>query len=132
MKTFGMLLTVLLASAPVSAEPRGGGSDTYFPQQLSARDLMVHCASSSMTDRGRQRQRYCMGFVSGVEESMRLLLPRPAHESRVQLCIPAGTTARQYKDAYIRYARRPDSDLSEPAALVVVAALRAAYPCGEN
>ena len=49
-----------------------------FPQQLTASDLLTYCSSSSLTDLGRKRQRYCWGFISGVEETIRL----PLHASR--------------------------------------------------
>jgi len=125
----GVLLAGCLAGVPVAAAQVAGDIDGLFPQQLSAKTLLTYCASSSMTDRGRQRQRYCAGFVSGVEESLRLLKMQSAPDRNLPLCVPADVTARGLQQAYVRYAGRAGSDLKRPAALVAVEALRAAYPC---
>jgi hypothetical protein len=42
-----------------------------FPQQQTAHDLLTACASSSISNLGRCRRKYCAGFVSGVEEAIR-------------------------------------------------------------
>jgi hypothetical protein len=127
MKHMGMLLLTLVSAFAAFAQESTGEAETYFPQQLSAGDLLVHCASSSLTDRGRERQRYCSGFVSGVEEATRLL--GTAAEPPLRLCIPARTSAREFREAFVRYGGRRGADLNRPAALVVVEALREAYPC---
>jgi hypothetical protein len=133
MKRFsGALLAGLLSGTVAAAQGAEGDVDALFPQQLSARTLLTYCASSSITDRGRQRQRYCAGFVSGVEESLRLLQV-PGDQGRFPaLCVSANTTARELQDAYVRYAARSDADLTRPAALVAFEALSAAYPCSEE
>lgn len=123
----GVALAASLLACAVSAQDQAGDNLNYFPQQLSARDLLVHCASSSLTDRGRERQRYCAGFVSGVEEATRLL--GTSAGPPVRLCIPDRATARQFREAFVRHAGRRGADLERPAALVVVEALREAYPC---
>jgi len=120
-----LILTACLAGTALAQER----PDEVFPQQLSAKTLMTYCASSSMTDRGRQRQRYCAGFVSGIEESLRLLRIRSSKQPVLSLCVPENATARQFRDAFIRYAGRPATDLNQPAALVAVQALQAAFPC---
>ncbi len=127
MNRLGMTLaaSLLAASAAAQAQTRDGTTD--FPQQLSARELLVHCASSSMTERGRQRQRYCEGFIGGVEEAARLLGTSSLPPSRV--CIPSTATARKFREAYNRYGGRPSTNLYRPAALVVAEALQDAYPC---
>ena len=100
-----------------------------FPQQLTARDLLTYCGSSSLTDLGRKRQRYCWGFISGVEETIRL----PLHASRqpvaLKICVPKGESSRALAKAYIQYAGRRDTNLARPAVQVVVEALSNTYPC---
>lgn len=125
----GWLLAASLVGTAIAAEPPIGDAETLFPQQLSADVLLTYCASSSVTHRGRQRQRYCAGFVSGVEESLRLLQMPSTQEQRPALCVPANASARQFQDAYLRYAVRPGADLERPAVLVAVDALQTAYPC---
>ena len=131
MKFVIRFLPGLLLSATAVAQ--GGVEDeSFFPQQLTAQELLTHCASSYMTDRGRRQQRYCLGFVSGVEEALRLSVSSGSPTSvAMRICVPAGEPARGIADAYIRYAGRHSTDLAKPAALVVVEALGSAYPCGK-
>ena len=127
MKFIFVLIAVFVL--PAVAQQPGEDLDTYFPQQLSARDLLIACTSSSLTATGRLRQRYCRGFVSGVEEAVRLQLSRDAAESHSLFCVPAGTTARALADTFIRYASDSDIELDRPSALIVLEALAMAYPC---
>ena len=118
---------LLLAAAPVSADEPPRPMEPQFPQQQSARDLLTACASSRMTSTGRERRRYCSGFVSGVEEAVRLLGSGQA--AGVSLCTPADVTATALADAFLRYGASHEGELDEPAAGVVLYALAAAYPC---
>lgn len=130
MKFFISSLLGLFGCATALAQGSAEDSQSFFPQRLSARELLTHCASSSMTDRGRQQQRYCLGFVSGVEEALRLSLPDGSTASpAARICVPEGESARGMADAYIRYAGRRTTDLAKPAALVVAEALEGSYPC---
>lgn len=125
---FFVLITVL--TAPAGAQEPAEEPDTYFPQQHSARDLLTACASSSLTVTGRLRQRYCRGFVSGVEEAVRLLQLRDSGMSRGPFCIPAGTSARSLADTFIRHASGQGGiDLDQPSASVVLEALVKGFPC---
>lgn len=101
-------------------------SESFFPQQMTAKELMVTCSSSFMTSTGRQRKKYCSGFISGVEETTRLqnkLVTSP------KICLPKGKTSSQFADIYMIYASRKTTDLSKPAALVIIEALQDAFPC---
>ena len=100
----------------------------YFPQQLTAQELLYACASSSLTGVGRERRKFCAGFVSGVEESIRVSQAMQGSQGPVRICAPAGTTAANFADAYIKHASKR-TDLSRPAAAVVADALQRAYPC---
>ncbi len=100
-----------------------------FPQQLTARNLLTYCASSSLTDLGRTRQRYCWGFISGVEESMRLPQYALLQSTTSAICVPKGVSSRNLAKAYTKYAGKKGSDLDRPAAQVVVEALTTSYPC---
>lgn len=103
-------------------------SAVVYPQQMSAKDLLQTCAASKLTGVGRERRRYCYGFVSGVEEGARLLVGQSGLAPSV--CAPAEITARSLADIFVHYAAGHGSDLSRPAAGVVLNALSAAYPCG--
>lgn len=104
--------------------------EPQFPQQQSARDLLTACASSRMTSTGRERRRYCAGFVSGVEEAERVLHPGGAVER--SFCTPPDVSASALADAFVRYGAGHANELDRPAAQVVLHALQRAYPCGHS
>ena len=100
-----------------------------FPQQLTAHDLLSYCSSSSLTDLGRQRQRYCWGFISGVEEAIRLTLHASGQPVALKICVPKGVSSRNLAKAYIQYASRRGTNLSRPAAQIAIEALSNSYSC---
>ncbi|MCW9047485.1 MAG: Rap1a/Tai family immunity protein [Gammaproteobacteria bacterium] len=104
-------------------------TQTIFPQQLTAQDLLTYCSSSSLTSLGRQRQRYCWGFISGVEETIRLTLHSPAQPETLKICLPEDASSRNLAKTYILYAASRDSDLSRPAAQIALEALANTYSC---
>ena len=118
------LLMVISAAANEEAEV----TEQYFPQQISAKKLLVYCASSAMTKSGRERRQYCAGFVSGVEEAVRLLhLNQPAAGYRI--CVPEGTSAREIAKGYIGYASTRQKNIDQAAVMIVIEALQNRYPC---
>ena len=104
--------------------------EPQFPQKQSAGDILKACASSRMTSVGRERRRYCAGFVSGVEETVRLL--HLSGKSDLRLCTPETVTASALADVYVKYGASHKGELPDPAAEVVLHALQAAYPCGDK
>lgn len=77
MKIINICILFFLAWGSAIGKDNTDTNQPIFPQQLTARDLLTYCSSSSLTDLGRMRQRYCWGFISGVEETIRL----PLHPS---------------------------------------------------
>jgi hypothetical protein len=120
---FLMLSAGSLAAQVEEMEPQ-------FPQQQSAGDLLRACASSRLTSTGRERRRYCAGFVSGVEEAIRLL--GPTSKSGPSICTPPDVTASALAEAFVKYGASHKGELSDPAAAVVQHALASAYPCRES
>ena len=59
-------LRCLLAPAAAAGESQPPDADVVFPQRLSARELLYACNSSALTQMGRERRRYCAGFISGA------------------------------------------------------------------
>ena len=104
--------------------------EPQFPQQQSAGDLLRACASSRLTSTGRERRRYCAGFVSGVEEAIRLF--GPTGQSGPRICMPPDVTASALAEAFVKYGASHKGELSDPAAAVVQHALASAYPCRER
>ena len=125
--SFGILLFLIYGSAIAKNEAES--NQPIFPQQLTARNLLTYCASSSLTELGRTRQRYCWGFISGVEESMRLPQHALLQTTTSAICAPKGVSSRNLAKAYTRYAGKKGNDLDRPAAQVVVEALLSSYPC---
>lgn len=121
-----LLALLLLSGAPALAQETGE-PEPQFPQQQSAGDLLQACASSRLTGAGRERRRYCAGFISGVEEAERLL--RPGGQSSAPFCTPPDVTASALANAFVRYGAGHATELTEPAAKVVLRALAAAFPC---
>jgi len=117
------MLVVLNADAQVETDEMV----PEFPQQQTARDLLTACASSSISNLGRARRKYCAGFVSGVEEAIRFKSQLLGANSRI--CPARGITAQQFADAYIRYANANAKELDKPAVEVVFEALKHAFPC---
>ena len=125
MKTvFYIILAFTLVN--ISFADEKNEQERFFPQKMTAKDLMFTCASSYLTSAGRQRQKYCLGFISGVEESVRLLKGLTIEP---KICLPPGKTSSQYAGVYNSYAARKSTDLSKPAALVVLEAFQDAFPC---
>jgi len=130
-----LFLSPLLAAdqAPLTSE-----SNPEFPQQQNAGEMLLACASSRLSRLGRERRRYCAGFVSGVEEAVRLLhmsgqLGDPmSGQANTRICIPENTSAGELAEAFINYGANHKGELPDPAALMVLHALQAAYPCAER
>ncbi|WP_156948269.1 Rap1a/Tai family immunity protein [Marinobacterium jannaschii] len=129
MKIISFLIMLFLTWLPAIGNAEVDGDQSIFPQQLTARNLLTYCASSSMTELGRTRQRYCWGFVSGVEEAIRLPLQLSVQSPKKTVCVPKGLSSRELAKEYISYAGRRDANLDRPAAQVVIEALSHAYPC---
>ncbi len=124
------IAAALACSFQLSAQDEPGADlDAYFPQQITAKELKLACAASALTSTGRERRRYCSGFVSGVEEGLRVLQQQVGVAGLPGLCVPPQTSSRAFRDAYTSYAGRKGVDLGRPAALVVLEALGVAFPC---
>ena len=125
------LLTViagLLVMISATANEKTEVAEQYFPQQISAKKLLVYCTSSAMTKSGRERRRYCAGFISGVEEAVRLLhLSQPAAGYRI--CVPEGVSAREIAKGYVNYAVTRQKNIDQAAVMIVIEALQNRYPC---
>lgn len=110
------------------AAQEDGDALEYFPQQLTASRLLYYCAGSALTASGRERVKTCAGFISGVEEGVRLLEGRQLLKEPSGICVPKGTSASRFAATYRKYAAKRADDNS-PAAAVVLDVLRQAYPC---
>jgi hypothetical protein len=112
-------------TSPASAED----APPVFPQQITASQLKFFCASSSLTSKGRLRRRYCEGFISGVEEGLRMYRLKRSSQTPALMCVPIGTSSKQMKENFVRYASRKGVELEQPAAAVVIEALAESFAC---
>jgi len=128
-----MRLTALCMTASLSLmsalglQAQEAPMEPQFPQQQSAGDLLHACAASRLSGTGRGLRHYCAGFVSGVEEAVRLLRQDGRIEQRV--CTPPNLSASALAEVYVKYGANHRGELPEPAAEVVLHALVDAYPC---
>lgn len=112
-----------------AAQSTADEQEQYFPKKLTAHQLLNLCAASSLSSSGRNRKRFCTGFISGVEETLRLLRIQSSLQSLPAICLPDGEPAAKLSQAYMKYAAGR-SDLDQPAVAVAIKALQSAYPCG--
>jgi hypothetical protein len=125
--TVSASLFLLASASNIAAQEEG--VEPQFPQQQSAGDLLRACASSRLTSTGRERRRYCAGFVSGVEEAVRIL----GSGEQKGICTPPDVTASALAEAFVNYGATHEGELRDPAAAIVLHALATGYPCsGEN
>jgi len=126
-----MLFVVLLwlLAAPVVSAQGSDESDNVFPQKMTANELLVACASSAMSATGRQRQRYCEGFLSGIEEGIRVLSLMPGQEANPSLCVPADVSARQIRSDFVKNSATMKLSKDKPAARFVIKVLEKSFPC---
>lgn len=127
MKTMA-LMTIVFFTAVAGAEEQVRDEESYFPQQMTAKELLNACASSTMTNRGRKSRKFCEGFISGVEETLRLQSIQQSSSDSKLLCVHKGKSASNFADMYIGYASKR-TPLDAPAASIVIEALQSAYPC---
>jgi hypothetical protein len=99
-----------------TAPPAAGPT---IPTRVTAKMLSDICAQ----DRGA-----CLGYVTGSLDSWASAM---AAAGRPQvICIPAGANNDQITQAAVRYIRARPQEGPLNAAVVVFAALKAAFPCG--
>ena len=129
MKLISICMLFIFAYSTAIASDDSDNNQPIFPQQLTAYDLLTYCSSSSLTDLGRHRQRYCWGFISGVEETLRLTLNANTQPVAHKICVPDGVSSRNLAKAYIQYAGRKGANLAKPAVKVTINALSNTYAC---
>jgi len=122
-----MVLFALLIPVVSSAQGTTQDAETEYPQRVRAGTLLSACTSSALTAEERERRRYCAAFISGIEEGVRLLEHARGEKSTV--CPSTWVTSRVLVDAYMNYAAKHRDKMHEPAASLVLDALREAYPC---
>ena len=114
---------------PITSSASTEDVQPVFPQQMSAKNLMVLCASSALTAKGRLGRRYCDGFISGIEEGLRVYNLQFPTQMPKSVCVPPGTSSRSMTEAFLKYASQKDVELDRPPAAVVMEALSKSFAC---
>ena len=127
MRVLLSIIGISMAMAVMAQDDRGDVLE-YFPQQLTSGRLLYYCAGSLLTNTGRERVKTCTGFISGVEEAVRLLEARKLLKEPSGICVPQGISSSRFAGIYRKYAVRRTGD-EQPAAAMVLEVLRDAYPC---
>ncbi|MEE4218993.1 MAG: Rap1a/Tai family immunity protein [Xanthomonadales bacterium] len=126
------LLLLCVISTPIAAAEMEAVDDIVFPQKLTAKELQVFCAASGMSNTGRQRQRYCEGFLSGIEEAVRVLGLIRKTEMTSFLCMPADISAREMRSAFVRNSVAMEPAKDKPSAMYAIEVLGKSYPCRDT
>ena len=116
-----LVLVLLPHAAPWGQEAY---SNSLTPSQQTGRYLLKACTASALTPTGRVRRQYCAGFLTGVEETLRVVAPAEAG-----FCAPEAVTTRQLVAAFTRHATAHPDATDQPAAVIATQSLRQSFPC---
>ncbi|MDJ0890831.1 MAG: Rap1a/Tai family immunity protein [Gammaproteobacteria bacterium] len=118
------IVFVLLLLPFAALRGQEAAPDSVAPSQQTGRYLLKACTASALTPAGRVRRQYCAGFLTGVEETLRVVAPAEAG-----FCAPESVTIRQLVTAFTRHATARPEVTDQPAAVIATQALRESFPC---
>ena len=77
---------------------------------------------------------YCAGFISAVLDTLNMweasdVYEKRTHDKDVRFCLPAEVTNGQIILVFVKYMEDHPEQLHKPANLLLVEALRKAFPC---
>jgi len=114
------IFTLLAAAFAGVGTPALAQLGAPIPTRVDAGTLVRLCAQDTAP---------CLGYIVGVADSYASAL---AASNRLQVfCIPPTATNEQIRQAALRYLTAHPEQAGANAALVVLSALRAAYPCAQ-
>jgi hypothetical protein len=97
-------------------------------QQAPSPVVPTRVTAGTLTNLCGQDRSACLTYILGATDALASSL---VAAGRPQVfCIPAGTTNEQVSDAVQNYLRAHPEDAGSNAALVILAGLVSAYPCG--
>lgn len=107
------------AQAPSGQPPTAPSAVPQIPTRVTARFLANLCA---------QNREGCITYVLGAADAFASALVASGRPQA--FCPPRGTTNAQMTDVSVTYLRNHPEEAGSNGALVVLAALQSAYPCG--
>lgn len=112
-----------IALLALSITPTAQAADyrpTYF---YSGNDLLRVCEEANGA-------LVCLGYVMGISDILMGIAHNTGHpRSAAKYCSEKGTTGRQMKDATVLFLKNNPAQRTRPAAELVLAAFKQAWPC---
>lgn len=122
----GMAAIVVIGAA--QAQPPAPRPAPRLPAPAAAVQVPTRVAARTLTDLCAQDRSACLTYVLGSADAFASAL---VAAGRPQVfCVPKGTTNDQLAQATVRYLRAHPEEGASNAAMVVLAGLKASYPCG--
>ncbi len=113
------LMSAPLSSQTAPAKPPVAAAAPRIPTRISAQTLTVLCG---------QDRSACLTYVLGTADAFSAALVASGRPQ--SFCFPAGTTNDQIAQSAVAYLRAHPEEAKTNAALVVLAGLKARFPCG--
>lgn len=122
------LITLAITAALLSGTEASTQAAQSKPAPALTQQVPTRVTARTLTTLCGQERSSCLTYVLGAADAFSAAL---AAAKRPQIfCIPKGITNDQMAQAAVRYMRANPDESKSNGALVVVAGLTAAYPCG--
>ena len=115
---------MLLAAAPLAGLAMAVPARAQRLSPVTGESLMKLCSGKVVVG--------CDAYVSGVADEADLLgrsNPEPTDHDAMQFCIPADVKGTALRETVVAWAQAHAEDSKLPAAMLVVHAFRASFPC---
>ena len=99
-------------------------------ENLSGVEILPKCKEATAGFNGGR----CAGFIEGVISGMFIAgINETAEQTHMRqgYCLPEEATNGQNRTVFVKYLEDHPEELHEPAALLLIKALRKAFPCGK-
>lgn len=113
------LISTSVSSQTVPSKPPAAPEAPRIPTRVSAQTLTVLCG---------QDRSACLTYILGVSDAFAAALTAAGRAQA--FCVPSGATNDQIGQAVVAHLRAHPEEGKMNAALVVLAGLKASYPCG--
>ena len=124
MRARALPCSAVAAAALLTALAFAGPAGAQRLSPVTGEALAKLCAGKAVTG--------CDAYVSGVSDAGELLGrsgPEPAGRGAARFCIPADVKGAALRQTVLAWAEGHPEDGRQPAAMLVVHALHASYPC---
>ncbi len=124
----GLGVAAFLLMGAAQGQPPAPRPAPRLPAPAAAVQVPTRVSARMLTDLCGQDRSACLTYVLGAADAFASAL---VAAGRPQVfCVPKGTTNDQIAQAAVRYLRAHPEEARSNAAVVVLAGLKASYPCG--